>query len=71
MRKYTPISPCSQKESMDLLIKIYRPDSNPNFPNGGKLTPYLETLNVGDTINVEGPFGRFGYEPKGTVIVDG
>ena len=69
MRKYTPISPCSEK-NMELLVKIYRPNVNPNFPNGGKLTPYIESLNIGDKINVEGPFGRFGYEPNGTIVID-
>lgn len=31
-----------------MLIKIYRPNVNPKFPQGGKMTPYLEKLNVGD-----------------------
>jgi NAD(P)H-flavin reductase len=46
---------------MEVLFKIYRAGVHPKFPNGGKLTTYIETLNVGDTINVEGPFGRFSY----------
>lgn len=54
-----------------MLIKIYRPNVNQKFPHGGKLTPYLETLEVSDTINVEGPFGRFNYKPGGVVVVDG
>lgn len=41
VRKYTPISPCSQKDVMDVLFKIYRPNSNPKFPHGGKLTPWI------------------------------
>ena len=36
-----------------MLIKIYRPNSNPNFPKGGKMTPYLEKLEIGALINVE------------------
>jgi NAD(P)H-flavin reductase len=55
---------------MDILFKIYRPNENHKFPNGGKLTPYIETLKVGDLINIEGPYGRFGYEENGTVIID-
>jgi len=27
-------------------IKIYRPNVNPKFPNGGELTPWLEKLEV-------------------------
>lgn len=41
IRKYTPINPCFQKDVMDVLIKIYRSGQNIQFPNGGKLTPYL------------------------------
>ncbi len=48
IRKYTPINPCSQKvfcidtqDVLDVLFKIYRPNSNISFPNGGKLTPYI------------------------------
>lgn len=35
------------------------------------MTPYLEKLEVGDIINVEGPFGKFAYKPGGIVILDG
>ncbi len=52
-----------------MLIKIYRPNSNISFPNGGKLTPYLQKLNVGDKIHIEGPLGKFGYEKGGNVIL--
>ena len=44
---------------------------NPNFPHGGKLTPYLEKLGIGDKIHIDGPFGRFSYKPGGVVIIDG
>jgi NAD(P)H-flavin reductase len=54
---------------MEVLFKIYRAGVHPKFPNGGKLTTYIETLNVGDTINVEGPFGRFSYEKGGVIVI--
>lgn len=50
-----------------MLFKIYRPTEQ--FPEGGKMTTYLETLKEGDTINVEGPFGRFGYKPGNVVTI--
>jgi NAD(P)H-flavin reductase len=53
------------------MIKIYRPNANPDFPQGGKFTPYLEHLPIGSKIAAEGPFGKFGYKPKGVVILDG
>jgi|JI61114C2RNA_FD_contig_61_1149151_length_422_multi_2_in_0_out_0_1 cytochrome-b5 reductase len=37
---------------MDILIKIYRPNSHPKFPNGGKLTPFLEKLELGDQLDI-------------------
>jgi len=46
---------------MDFLFKIYRANVHPKFPEGGKMTTYIESLKVGDKINVEGPFGRFSY----------
>lgn len=46
---------------MDVLVKIYRPNEDIQFPTGGKLTPYLEKLGIGDKIHLEGPYGKFGY----------
>jgi NAD(P)H-flavin reductase len=60
-RKYTPISLSSQTEALDFIFKIYRPNQHPNFPNGGKMTPELEKLQIGDTVDVTGPLGKFGY----------
>jgi NAD(P)H-flavin reductase len=57
------------KDVLDVLIKIYRPNQNINFPNGGKLTPYLENLSVGDKVHVEGPFGKFHYESNGNITI--
>ena len=34
------------------------------------MTPYLETLDIGAKINVEGPFGRFNYKAGGIVSID-
>ena len=57
------------QDVLDVLIKIYRPNSNISFPNGGKLTPYLEQLRVGDSLHLEGPLGKFGYEDGGNVVL--
>lgn len=35
------------------------------------MTPFLEKLEVGDKINVEGPFGKFNYKAGGVVVLDG
>jgi len=33
-----------------MLIKMYRPNVHPEYPQGGKLTTYLESMKIGDTI---------------------
>jgi len=49
------------QDSIDFLVKIYRPNAHPHYPHGGKYTPFLETQEVGDKLMIEGPFGRFNY----------
>ena len=49
-RKYTPISAVDVKGTLSLLIKIYRPNDHPKFPEGGKLTPWMESLQLNDTM---------------------
>lgn len=63
-RSYTPVSDVLQTGTADFVIKIYRAGENPNYPSGGRMTQYLESLQVGDRINMSGPGGKlyyFGY----------
>lgn len=56
MHSYTPISlDQDSKGYFDLLIKIYPL---------GKLTPYIDSLELGQTINVKGPKGFYNYQPN-------
>ncbi len=32
------------------------------YPNGGLMTQYLESLNVGDFVKMQGPIGRCTYK---------
>ena len=50
---------------MDLVVKIYPANVHPKFPDGGKMTQYLESLNIGDSIDVRGPSGHLVYRGKG------
>lgn len=34
------------------------------------MTTWIESLNLGDTIDVEGPLGKFDYQPGGIVITN-
>ena len=41
-RKYTPVSSVNERGKVEFVIKIYR--SNDEFPSGGKMSQYLESL---------------------------
>ena len=56
-RKYTPISMITDESYVDFCIKIYRKGIHPRFPDGGVMTQYLEGLENGAKINMEGPRG--------------
>lgn len=48
VRPYTPITLDQDTRGyFDLLVKIYRALENPKFPEGGKMTQYLDALEVG------------------------
>uniref|UniRef100_A0A914EB15 NADH-cytochrome b5 reductase n=1 Tax=Acrobeloides nanus TaxID=290746 RepID=A0A914EB15_9BILA len=67
-RKYTPISSDDDKGIMDLIIKVYFKDVHPEYPKGGKMTQYLESLNIGDQMLIKGPKGKITYKEYGTLI---
>jgi len=50
---------------MDLIIKVYFSKVHPKFPEGGKLTQYLNDLPLGHTIDCRGPSGRLTYNGRG------
>jgi len=66
VRPYTPTSSDKDKGYFDLVIKVYKAGVHPKFPDGGKMSQYLDSLNVGDKIDVRGPSGRLVYKGKGT-----
>ena len=50
-------------------IKVYKKDSHPKFPAGGKMSQYLDGLNIGDAIDVRGPSGRLKYLENGSFSI--
>eukprot|EP00054_Salpingoeca_dolichothecata_P038159 m.13065 g.13065 ORF g.13065 m.13065 type:complete len:312 (+) comp8273_c0_seq1:136-1071(+) len=62
-RAYTPVSSDDDKGVFVLVVKIYYP--NERFPEGGKLTQYLDQMKIGDTIDVRGPNGEIEYLGRG------
>eukprot|EP01038_Epipyxis_sp_PR26KG_P004641 gene4641-6522_t len=55
IRPYTPTSRPDARGYFDLLIKSY---------DHGKMSPYLHSLKIGQSIEVRGPIGRFKYTPN-------
>ncbi|KAM9320202.1 NADH-cytochrome b5 reductase 1-like [Gastrophryne carolinensis] len=68
VRPYTPVS-CDDKGYVDFIIKIYFRDENPDFPEGGKMSQYLDSLAIGDSIDVQGPKGLLEYKGKGYFVI--
>jgi ferredoxin-NADP reductase len=66
-RKYTPVSHVNEKGVVAFVIKIYRKCAE--FPNGGKMSQALETLNVGDKVKMEGPKGLLNYHGDGNFLI--
>ncbi|CAG7785540.1 unnamed protein product [Allacma fusca] len=69
VRPYTPVSSDDDLGKMDLVIKVYFKNSHPKFPEGGKLTQYLNDMPLGATIDVRGPSGRLVYKGEGEFAI--
>ncbi|MBZ3875330.1 NADH-cytochrome b5 reductase 2, partial [Sciurus carolinensis] len=65
IRAYTPVSSDDDQGFVDLIIKIYFKNVHPSYPEGGKMTQYLENMKIGDTILFRGPTGRLFYQGPG------
>lgn len=69
VRPYTPVSSDDDKGFVDLVVKIYYKNIHPKFPDGGKMSQYLESLRIGDTIDFRGPSGLLVYKGKGSFAI--
>ncbi|CAG04147.1 unnamed protein product [Tetraodon nigroviridis] len=69
VRPYTPVSSDDNKGFVDLVVKVYFKDVNPKFPEGGKMSQYLESLKIGDTVDFRGPSGLLVYKGKGVFAI--
>lgn len=65
LRSYTPISEGDTKGYFDLLIRVYRANQHPKFPQGGLMSQHLDSLPMGGTIEVDPPHGHIIYEGRG------
>ncbi|XP_036433496.1 NADH-cytochrome b5 reductase 3 [Colossoma macropomum] len=69
VRPYTPVSSDDDKGFVDLVVKIYYKNTHPKFPEGGKMSQYLDSLRIGDTIDFRGPSGLLVYQGKGEFAI--
>uniref|UniRef100_A0A8C5PFB5 NADH-cytochrome b5 reductase n=1 Tax=Leptobrachium leishanense TaxID=445787 RepID=A0A8C5PFB5_9ANUR len=69
VRAYTPVSSDEVKGHVDLVVKIYYKNVNPKFPDGGKMSQYLNSLKIGDTVDFRGPNGLLVYKGKGKFAI--
>jgi len=65
VRPYTPVTSDDDNGYFDLVTKVYFRNVHPKFPNGGKMSQHLDSLQIGDTINVRGPSGLLVYKGRG------
>eukprot|EP00978_Attheya_sp_CCMP212_P046389 scaffold389736_cov55-Attheya_sp.AAC.1 len=69
MRRYTPISSNYDVGCVKFVIKAYRPCER--FPKGGKMSQYLDIIEIGDSVDFRGPVGEFEYLENGQFLKDG
>jgi nitrate reductase (NAD(P)H) len=68
LRRYTPISSNYDVGSVKFVIKVYTPCER--FPEGGKMSQYVDTLKIGDSLDMRGPVGEFEYIKNGNFTID-
>lgn len=71
MRAYTPVSSDDDLGTFTLCIKVYFANVHPKFPEGGKMSQYMEQMKIGDYLKVKGPLGHFEYKGHGRFILRG
>lgn len=69
IRPYTPISSDDDVGFVDLIVKVYFKNVHPKFPAGGKMSQYLDSMELGETIAFRGPSGRLHYQGNGTFSI--
>lgn len=69
IRPYTPVTSDKDTGHMDLVVKVYFKNVHPKFPDGGKMSQYLESMHIGDSIDVRGPSGLLIYDKPGEFAI--
>lgn len=69
IRSYTPVSSDDDHGFVDLVIKVYKKNVHPKFPNGGKMSQHLDEMKIGEKIAFRGPSGKLQYSGNGSFFV--
>jgi NAD(P)H-flavin reductase len=69
LRPYTPVSSDHDDGCVQFVIKICRPTAF--YPFGGKMSQYLDRMNIDDRIEIRGPIGEFEYLNVGEYSIKG
>lgn len=69
IRAYTPVSCDDDIGYVDLVIKVYKRNVHPKFPDGGKMSQYLDAMKIGDKIAFKGPSGKLQYMGTGKFAI--
>jgi len=64
-RKFTPASLDTELGYVDVIVKLYAKCEA--FPAGGRMSAVLDKLQVGDTVEISGPYGLFQYHNRGII----
>lgn len=56
------------KGEVSFIVKVYREHSD--FPNGGRMSQYIDSMKIGDELMFEGPFGRCFYQGNGKWMIN-
>lgn len=68
-RSYTPITGDETLGKVVFVIKVYKAGVHPKFPLGGKMSQHLDSLQIGDFMEMKGPKGHLTYFGKGKFTV--
>ena len=69
IRSYTPTTSNDEAGYVDFVIKVYFKNVHPKFPDGGKMSQYLNDLKVGQTLLMKGPKGHLDYYGRGRFTI--
>lgn len=69
VRPYTPTTKENTTGYFDLVIKVYKAGVHPKFPEGGKMSQFLDSMTIGESIDIRGPSGNLVYQGNGVLTV--